>query len=81
MCKNKADSKTKAKYLGVWLDQRLNFRTHVKYTVKRAGKTVDGLATLASSTWGMETAYLRQLYKACVQPVLTSTSAWMQRLY
>ncbi|KAF7343444.1 putative RNA-directed DNA polymerase from transposon BS [Mycena venus] len=63
------------KWLGVYLDNKLNFNHHVKTLAARAENTVNGLTMLSNTVRGLSQTHLRHLYKACVVPVMTHASA------
>ncbi|KAJ6617452.1 hypothetical protein B0H10DRAFT_1721732, partial [Mycena sp. CBHHK59/15] len=59
------------KWLGVYLDSKLDFNHHVKTLAARAENTVNGLTMLSNTVRGLSQTHLRHLYKACVVPVMT----------
>ena len=56
-------------YLGVRLDPRLTFKTHIEDISKKVTKRINLLKRLASSNWGAKKSTLRQLYTGYVRAV------------
>ena len=71
------------KCLGVFFDQKLNFRRHIRVTCEKAKRTAAGLRILGNSVRGLSQEYLRRLYISCVLPILTYASPvwWQQRVW
>ncbi|KAG9087494.1 hypothetical protein FRC06_002515, partial [Ceratobasidium sp. 370] len=63
------------RWLGFFLDRRLNFKDHVGKMATKGMGVIAGLRLLANSVRGLSTKHARLLYKACVMPVLTYGSA------
>ncbi|CAK5263969.1 unnamed protein product [Mycena citricolor] len=63
------------KWLGVYLDRKLSFNHHVKTLASRAMTKVNAMTMLSNTVRGLSQVHLRQLYKACVVPVMTYASA------
>ena len=57
------------RWLGVWFDQKLNFRVHVGTRVGQARNAFLRLSRLANTTRGLSARAVRQLYLACVTSV------------
>ena len=67
---------TKAKYLGVYLDDRLTFASHILYASNRARQTIARLYHLFTSR-SLSPRNKLLLYKVVVRPVMTYCSmAW-----
>lgn len=67
------------KYLGLWIDRRLQWNHHIKATRTKATTSIGGLTRIAGSTWGCNYTSMRQLYQAIVIPQLSyCCSAWYQ---
>ena len=59
-----------SRFLGVWLDWRLNWRAH-KEAIKRKLKTQDfALSRIAAKTWGPALCKAREVYTKCIQSAL-----------
>jgi hypothetical protein len=79
-----ADSRTQsivpamaARYLRVMLDPELNGKAYLKHIVDRIEKSVNALAAISGSTWGLPMLKLRQIYRETVLPrMLYACSAW-----
>ena len=61
---------TKAKFLGVWFDKKLNFKDHISYVRGKCQKSLNLLRTLAHFNWGADRKTLLQLFRSFVRPVL-----------
>jgi len=48
----------------------------VKTLAARAENTVIGLTMLVNTVHGLSQARMRQLYKACVIPIMTASATW-----
>ena len=59
-----------SRFLGVWLDWRLNWRAH-KEAVEKKLKTQDfALSRIAAKTWGPALAKAREVYTKCIRSAL-----------
>jgi ribonuclease HI len=59
------------RWLGIFFDRKLNFKSHVQTMAARARSTIAGLRILANTVRGLSIANARILYKTVVLPVLT----------
>lgn len=59
------------KYLGVILDRKLNFSTHVTYVCAKTRALTSHLRTLAVTRWGLRSRALRVFHKGAVVPQAT----------
>jgi ribonuclease HI len=59
------------RWLGIFFDRKLNFKSHVQTMAARARSTIAGLRILANTIRGLSIANARILYKTVVLPVLT----------
>ena len=65
------------RYLGLQVDNGLNWRDHIQHIQQKASKSLAALSALASSTWGANVATLRLVYRAMIVPrILYACSAW-----
>ncbi|KAI0996451.1 hypothetical protein K3495_g11728 [Podosphaera aphanis] len=64
------EPKTTVKWLGIWLENNLKFKTHVEKRVHLAQGAMHRLFQLSSKSKGLGFNALRQLYLSCVIPVL-----------
>ena len=55
-----------AKYLGVILDQQLNFKEHLQYAIKKGTAAATALGSIGKATWGAPHQHIRQLFRATV---------------
>ena len=58
------------KFLGLYLDQYLNWKVHIKQLKAKAMKTLNILKKLAFCKWGANRETMLKLYKATVLPIL-----------
>ena len=69
------------KYLGMKLDNKLSWNTHLKETLKKATYTLIRCRMLLGRHWGLTPKVMKWLYTAIVRPILTSGSAvWIQKI-
>lgn len=59
------------KYLGIYMDKKLNWQTHINKTAEKAKNRLNILKRLAGSKWGCSRTVLRNTYKTYIRPVLT----------
>ncbi|KAF8749221.1 Reverse transcriptase (RNA-dependent DNA polymerase) [Rhizoctonia solani] len=59
------------RWLGFFLDRRLNFKEHIQTMAIKAKATLAGLRMLANSQNGLSVRHARILFKASVTPILT----------
>ncbi|KAF8632119.1 hypothetical protein AX17_004922 [Amanita inopinata Kibby_2008] len=59
------------RWLGIYFDRKLNFKTHVANMATKARSTLAGLKILANSVCGLSIVNARLLYKTVIIPVLT----------
>lgn len=55
------------KFLGVWVDSRLNWTRHVNETTQKCAAYVNILSSVSGSTWGVHPTQLRRLYISLVR--------------
>ncbi|KAJ5819485.1 hypothetical protein N7474_005076 [Penicillium riverlandense] len=76
-----AATRTAERYLGYWLDPRLEFHHHREKAVAKGGVSLQALRSLAGPTWGASISAMRRIYQAVVIPqMLFGVSAWYQPL-
>lgn len=65
------------KLLGLIVDHKLNFNSHVSYVCRKAAGIYRQLSTAARTTWGLNPEIVRTMYMAVVEPVvLYASSVW-----
>lgn len=64
------------KYLGVWLDTKLNFKVHVNKTVQKAEKTTNALTSLMPNIGGPVASKRRILCSVIHSQMLYAAPAW-----
>jgi ribonuclease HI len=57
------------RWLGIWLDRKLNFNHHVEHKVAAAKRALHSISRLATSEWGLSASAFRQLYLTCITTV------------
>lgn len=73
-------TKASAKYLGVWLDQKLNFQTHIKEVKNKDLSLFSRLRSVLGQNWGMRRENAILLYKTVFLPkVLYGADIWAIR--
>jgi exonuclease III len=69
--------KTTCKYLGVVMDHKLDWKPHVEKIKQKVSKSVNALASLGSSTWGISMSDMRKIYNGVVVPqMMYACSVW-----
>ena len=59
------------KYLGIYLDIKLNFNIHIDHTVAESITLINMLAITAKLQWGLGHKALRTIYEGVEVPILT----------
>ncbi|XP_061378896.1 uncharacterized protein LOC133319237 [Danaus plexippus] len=59
------------KFLGVILDDKLNFREHINHIVYKATKIFNRLSFFCRHTWGAHPENIRIIYLQVIQPIIT----------
>lgn len=69
-----------SRWLGIFLDSKLSYKQHIKAMVTRGVTITSGLQMLCNTIRGMDQTHMRQLYNACILPVLTySCPIWYNK--
>ena len=64
-------------FLGVTLDTRLTWKTHLEAVAARPVRKLGLLKKLAGTTWGSDTNILRRVYTGAVRPIMEyATTPW-----
>ena len=64
-------------FLGVTLDTRLTWKTHLEAVAARSVRKLGLLKKLAGTTWGADTNILRRVYTGAVRPIMEyATTSW-----
>ncbi|KAB5590851.1 RNA-directed DNA polymerase from mobile element jockey [Ceratobasidium theobromae] len=63
------------RWLGFFLDRRLNFKDHVSRMAMRAKCVLGGMRMLGNSLQGLSVYHARMLVQACIIPILTYSFA------
>ena len=68
---------TTCKYLGVVMDQKLVWKSHIEEIRRKVSKSVNALASLGSATWGIRMPDMRKIYRGVVVPqMMYACSIW-----
>ena len=71
---------TVLRWLGIFLDQKLSFKTHVLNKCAAAERALSSMLRLSTTEKGLTVANMRQLYQACVVPVADfGSEIWWNR--
>jgi hypothetical protein len=65
------------KILGVYVDRKLNWRTHLRMVTGKAESLLAALSRLKASTWGARVHRARRIYQVVIRPAITyGATAW-----
>ncbi|EAQ84562.1 hypothetical protein CHGG_08576 [Chaetomium globosum CBS 148.51] len=62
--------KESTRFLGVWLDRKLNWKAHLAAVERKLRTQSYALSRLAASTWGLGLAKAREVYTKCIRSAL-----------
>ena len=74
------ESKDEIKYLGVWLDTKLNFKAHTKHACEKASKTYNALARMLANTGGPRSSRRMLLARVITSSLLYGAQIWADAL-
>ncbi len=60
------EAKSTVKWLGIWLDSKLNFKEYVEKKVAQAIRIFHQIKRLSNTERGLSFQAIRQLYIACI---------------
>ena len=63
-------SRDHARFLGIWLDRKLNWRKHTQEMLKKAKTQVRALTVSATATWGCDLFRAREIYTKVIRAAL-----------
>ncbi|GBN96432.1 Putative protein in type-1 retrotransposable element R1DM [Araneus ventricosus] len=67
------------KYLGVYIDEKMNWSTHIHHQTKKAAQYLQNLQKIAGKTWGINLKHRRILYKTVIERMLAhGATVWCQ---
>ena len=61
---------THFKYLGVVIDNKLNFNEHFKHITQKCARRINIIKCIAGKDWGADRSTLLQLYISLIRPIL-----------
>jgi exonuclease III len=67
----KAELVRELRVLGVWLDPKLSWTTHIKKSAEKGLAAFNAIARITASTWGPSVRRSRLLYTAIARPIIT----------
>jgi len=65
------EASQEVKYLGITLDSKLRFKTHVDNTIDKYTRALFTCRNIAGKSWGTHPRIIRWLYLMVVRPILT----------
>jgi len=66
-----------AKYLGVYIDQKLNWNQHIDYIYNKTLKTIMRIPIISKNTWGLSFESLKIIYTSVIESsLLYCSSIW-----
>ena len=72
---------SEAKYLGIWLDQKLNWHRHIEETVAKSKRLIFTVNRTTRLKWGLSSEVLRILWRQAFEPIiLYSCPIWSPAL-
>ena len=69
-----------ARFLGVWLDWRLNWRAHESKVANKLKTQNYALSRIAAKTWGPSLARAREIYTKCIRSAIAYGATNYHRL-
>jgi hypothetical protein len=63
------EPKSEVKWLGIWFDRKLSFKTHVEKAIAKANRVFHQISRLANCSRGLSYQAMRQLYLACITSI------------
>ena len=60
-------AKPSVKFLGVYLDSKLNWKTHINYIIEKCEKKINILKTVYNTTWGADPATCLLIYRSFIR--------------
>ena len=69
------------KYLGIYLDDKLNFKNHMDHVTTRCMNLVHALSRSAKQNWGLGHKSLRTIYTGAILPIMSyGAPVWISAL-
>jgi ribonuclease HI len=59
------------KYLGVWIDEKLTWRTHIENLIKKANNSLWATKSMVSKSWGINPKMTLWIYQQIIIPRIT----------
>ncbi|GJQ74934.1 hypothetical protein Trydic_g9562 [Trypoxylus dichotomus] len=73
--------KENVKYLGVVIDEKLNFKAHVDYATGKAREITNKIGAAAKMTWGLSGRAAATIYEGAIEPaMLYAAPVWASAL-
>ncbi len=78
---NMIELKKEMKYLGLVIDSKLNWRSHINYVYDKALKLTIKLSLIARNKWCLSSKSLKTIYKGAVLALISyCTPIWYESL-
>ena len=69
------------RYLGIIIDSKIIFRTHILNTSQKCTKLIHALSKSATMKWGLSHKALHTIYKGAILPLMTyGVQVWIKAL-
>ena len=76
------DQNEEMRYLGIYLESRFNFNTHIDHTLAKLITLINMLARTAKLRWDLEHKALKTIYKGAVVPILMyGAPIWVEAMW
>jgi len=80
LSESRIEASNEVKYLGITLDSKLSFNTHVDNTIDKCTRALFTCRKIAGKSWGTLPRKIRWMYFMVVRPILTyGAIAWGDR--
>ena len=78
---NQLDLVNECKYLGIYIDRKLNWRRHINYLETKTAAIYNRMKMISSNVWGVKSDVAKTLYIGIVEPTLVyACNIWGQVL-
>lgn len=74
-------SSQQVKYLGIWLDNKLEYKYHLARTMEKSKKAMNNLTAMATREWGLTPEITKIIYKVAVETIFTyGCQIWWEKV-
>jgi ribonuclease HI len=75
--KNIIKNVNKIRYLGITIDNELNWKEHISYICNKSKEILSNFSNITHNTWGINQKTLKMIYDCTIVPILTyASSIW-----